>query len=84
MSFISICSCYSFGINEYIIAVYIFNSTIKCRSGSQRKSQNRSNVNWTTTLGLVVHAAADGIAMGAAAATHQVRAHIHLVKEYSP
>ena len=29
-------------------------------------------VNWTTTLGLVVHAAADGIALGAAAATHQL------------
>ena len=29
------------------------------------------NVKWTTTLGLVVHAAADGIAMGAAATTHQ-------------
>jgi len=31
-----------------------------------------SKLSWTTTLGLVVHAAADGIAMGAAAATHQV------------
>jgi len=31
-----------------------------------------SGVSWTTTLGLVVHAAADGIAMGAAAATRQV------------
>merc|ERR1719369_1455926 len=26
---------------------------------------------WTATLGLVVHAAADGIALGAAATTHQ-------------
>ena len=29
-------------------------------------------MNWTTTLGLVVHAAADGIALGAAAATNQL------------
>jgi len=29
-------------------------------------------VNWTTTLGLVVHAAADGIALGAAAATNEL------------
>jgi hypothetical protein len=41
-------------------------------TGSPRRSQARPTVNWTTTLGLVVHAAADGIAMGAAAATHQV------------
>ena len=25
---------------------------------------NKSKANWTTTLGLVVHAAADGIALG--------------------
>ena len=31
----------------------------------------KGTVSWTTTLGLVVHAAADGIAMGAAATTHQ-------------
>ena len=37
---------------------------------SRRRS--KTTVNWTTTLGLVVHAAADGIAMGAAAATNQV------------
>jgi zinc transporter ZupT len=42
-------------------------------SVSKRSTQARPGVNWTTTLGLVVHAAADGIAMGAAAATHQVR-----------
>merc|ERR1719270_2512345 len=33
--------------------------------------KGRGVVSWTTTLGLVVHAAADGIAMGAAATTHQ-------------
>ncbi len=36
------------------------NSSIRARS-----------VSWTATLGLVVHAAADGIALGAAATTHQ-------------
>ena len=40
-------------------------------SGHSRKRGNGS-VNWTTTLGLVVHAAADGIALGAAAATNQL------------
>lgn len=34
--------------------------------------KKRGTVNWTTTLGLVVHAAADGIALGAAAATNQL------------
>ena len=37
-----------------------------------RGGSSGSTVSWTTTLGLVVHAAADGIAMGAAAATRQV------------
>jgi len=45
-------------------------SPARSRSGGGRSSV--SSVSWTTTLGLVVHAAADGIAMGAAAATHQV------------
>lgn len=31
----------------------------------------RGAVSWTATLGLVVHAAADGVALGAAATTHQ-------------
>lgn len=31
----------------------------------------RGNVSWTATLGLVVHAAADGVALGAAATTNQ-------------
>ena len=48
-----------------VMSLYLF-------AGSPGRSQARSSVNWTTTLGLVVHAAADGIAMGAAAATHQV------------
>merc|ERR1711981_1518277 len=39
-------------------------------SGHNRK--RNQPVNWTTTLGLVVHAAADGIALGAAAATNQL------------
>lgn len=40
-------------------------------SGHGRRRGN-GTVNWTTTLGLVVHAAADGIALGAAAATNQL------------
>ena len=40
--------------------------------GSDLEGGSRGgNVKWTTTLGLVVHAAADGIAMGAAATTRQ-------------
>ena len=39
--------------------------------GHNRKRGN-GPINWTTTLGLVVHAAADGIALGAAAATNQL------------
>jgi len=34
-------------------------------------SKGRGSVSWTATLGLVVHAAADGIALGAAATTNQ-------------
>ena len=49
-------------------------------SGSSRRPQTRAGVNWTTTLGLVVHAAADGIAMGAAAATHQVITNHNLLR----
>lgn len=40
------------------------------QSGSRKR--NSGHINWTTTLGLVVHAAADGIALGAAAATNQL------------
>ena len=36
------------------------------------RRRGNGTVNWTTTLGLVVHAAADGIALGAAAATNQL------------
>ena len=35
------------------------------------RSSGRGAVSWTATLGLVVHAAADGIALGAAATTNQ-------------
>ncbi|QQP48817.1 Zinc transporter ZIP9 [Caligus rogercresseyi] len=40
---------------------------------SHASSENTSSkkLSWTTTLGLVVHAAADGIALGAAATTNQ-------------
>jgi len=41
-------------------------------SGHNRKRGGNGPVNWTTTLGLVVHAAADGIALGAAAATNEL------------
>jgi len=34
-------------------------------------SRKGGGVSWTATLGLVVHAAADGVALGAAATTHQ-------------
>ena len=39
---------------------------------ASRPKTRPSAVSWTTTLGLVVHAAADGIALGAAAATNQM------------
>ena len=35
------------------------------------RGSGRGSVSWTATLGLVVHAAADGIALGAAATTNQ-------------
>ena len=38
---------------------------------SAGRSSGRGSVSWTATLGLVVHAAADGIALGAAATTNQ-------------
>ena len=60
-------------------AVNIKNKSF-CDSGSSRRPQTRAGVNWTTTLGLVVHAAADGIAMGAAAATHQVITNHNLLR----
>lgn len=41
-------------------------------SGHGSRRRGKATVNWTTTLGLVVHAAADGIALGAAAATNQL------------
>lgn len=51
-------------------AVLIFKYIIA--APSRRPAVVTSATSWTTTLGLVVHAAADGIAMGAASATHQV------------
>lgn len=44
----------------------------KNRTSSVSHSHNHHGTTWTTTLGLLVHAAADGIAMGSAAATHHV------------
>ena len=41
-------------------------------SGHSGRKRHNGAINWTTTLGLVVHAAADGIALGAAAATNQL------------
>ena len=41
-------------------------------SGHSGRKRHNGAFNWTTTLGLVVHAAADGIALGAAAATNQL------------
>lgn len=46
-------------------------STIADTESLRRPSGSSSAVSWTTTLGLVVHAAADGIALGAAATTKQ-------------
>lgn len=49
-------------------------ATAKATADSDAEGQIKRghNVSWTTTLGLVVHAAADGIALGAAATTNQV------------
>lgn len=46
----------------------IATSKSDAEQGGGRKEGGRS---WTATLGLVVHAAADGVALGAAATTHQ-------------
>jgi len=69
---INVCntSFYPLGTDES--SLFTKETSLDHFSGSPRRSQARPSVNWTTTLGLVVHAAADGIAMGAAAATHQV------------
>ena len=41
--------------------------------------KGRGVVSWTATLGLVVHAAADGVALGAAATTNQTDVEVRLV-----
>ena len=41
--------------------------------------KGRGVVSWTATLGLVVHAAADGVALGAAATTNQTDVEVSLV-----
>ncbi|CAB4064358.1 SLC39A9 [Lepeophtheirus salmonis] len=40
-------------------------------ASSSPENSSSKRLNWTTTLGLVVHAAADGVALGAAATTNQ-------------
>ena len=40
--------------------------------------KGRGVVSWTATLGLVVHAAADGVALGAAATTNQTDVEVSL------
>jgi len=46
-------------------------ATSKSGSRDVEGGKGRGSVSWTATLGLVVHAAADGIALGAAATTNQ-------------
>ena len=41
--------------------------------------KGRGVVSWTATLGLVVHSAADGVALGAAATTNQTDVEVSLV-----
>jgi len=57
------------------IFMLIIDQIATSRSGSGSLevggSKGRGSVSWTATLGLVVHAAADGIALGAAATTNQ-------------
>jgi len=50
----------------------IIDQVASSRSGSRDvEGGKRGVVSWTATLGLVVHAAADGVALGAAATTNQ-------------
>lgn len=42
------------------------------KSDAEQGGRKEGGRSWTATLGLVVHAAADGVALGAAATTHQV------------
>ena len=68
MMFVEQLANYMSGSNNRVLATTDTESLVQ---GHSRKRSNGS-VNWTTTLGLVVHAAADGIALGAAAATNQL------------
>lgn len=55
--------------------------SISSGSDNDPETQNRptrGSVTWTTTLGLVVHAAADGIALGAAATTNQTDVEVNM------
>jgi len=50
----------------------VIDQVASSRSGSRDvEGAKRGGVSWTATLGLVVHAAADGVALGAAATTNQ-------------
>ena len=57
------------------IFMLIIDQVASSRSGPRDpeggRGSGRGAVSWTATLGLVVHAAADGIALGAAATTNQ-------------
>jgi len=53
------------------IFMLIIDQIAASKSRDIESGGRRGNVSWTATLGLVVHAAADGIALGAAATTNQ-------------
>merc|ERR1719312_1956649 len=55
------------------ILMLVIDQIATSKSGSRdvEGGKGRGSVSWTATLGLVVHAAADGIALGAAATTNQ-------------
>jgi len=53
------------------IIMMVIDQIAASKSGSLEVAGKKSPVSWTATLGLVVHAAADGVALGAAATTNQ-------------
>merc|ERR1719308_830806 len=53
------------------IFMLIIDQIASSKSRDIESNGKKSPVSWTATLGLVVHAAADGIALGAAATTNQ-------------
>jgi len=55
----------------FIIMMVIDQIAASKSGGSLEAAGKKSPVSWTATLGLVVHAAADGVALGAAATTNQ-------------